>query len=160
GLTGSRRAVRIRALLVAGQITLSLVMLVAAALMIQTMARLESHPLGLRADGLSVIEVQIPRNSAPIRPIYDNVIEKGRSMPGVESAAMTNTWPLSAGFQDDFSIEGVPEPKKDEVAPDSGRQSVTPEYFATVGIPVIAGRIFTGHDREDSQPVAILNQTA
>ncbi|HTA70846.1 MAG TPA: ABC transporter permease [Bryobacteraceae bacterium] len=163
GLTGGRGALRARAALVVGQVALSLVLLVGATLMIETLAHLESHPLGFRIQDISVAEVNIPRGhfagAASTQLLYDRLADKLKTLPGVEAEALSDMGPLSSGFAKRFSIEGQPE-VKDELGPKAGHQAVTPGYFATLGIPISAGRSFTGHDDEKSARVAIVNQTA
>ena len=163
GLTGGRGALRARAALVVGQVALSLVLLVGATLMIETLARLESHPLGFRIQDVSVAEVNIPRGHfagvASTQLLYHHLADKLKTLPGIEAEALSNLGPLTSGFAERFSIEGQPE-VKDDLAPKAGHQEVTPDYFATLGIPISAGRSFTEQDDEKSAKVAIVNQTA
>jgi len=163
GLTGGRGAFRARAALVIGQVALSLVLLVGATLMIETLARLESHPLGFRTEDISVTDVNIPRgrwtDSVSRQLLYDRLVVTLKTVPGTQAAAISNLGPLSSSFGERFSIEGQPE-VKDDLAPKAGHQAVTPAYFATLGIPLLAGRSFTEHDDEQSGKVVIVNQTA
>jgi predicted permease len=162
-LTEGRGAFRARAALVIGQVALSLALLVGAVLMLETLARLESHSLGFRIDDVSVAEVNIPRGRwtepAARQALYDRLVTRLKALPGVETAAISDLGPLSSGFGERFSIEGQPE-VKDELAPKAAHQAVTPGYFATLGIPVLDGRGFTEHDDQNSGKVVIVNQTA
>ena len=163
GLTGGPGAFRARAALVIGQVALSLVLLVGATLMIETLAHLESHPLGFRTEDVSVTDVNVPRgrwtDAVSRQLLYDQLLDRLRTLPGVQASAISDLGPLSSSFDERFSIEGRPE-AKDDLAPKSGHQAVTPAYFATLGIPLLAGRSFTEHDDEKSGKVVILNQTA
>jgi putative ABC transport system permease protein len=163
GLTGGHGAFRARAALVIGQVALSLVLLVGATLIIETLARLESHPLGFRTQDVSVADVNIPRGrwtDAPSRQlVYDQLLDRLKTLPGVQAAAISDLGPLSSGFGEKFSIEGQPE-VKDDLAPKASHQAVTPGFLATLGIPLQAGRSFTEHDDEKSGKVVIVNQTA
>jgi putative ABC transport system permease protein len=163
GLRGGPRAFRARAALVIGQVALSLVLLVGATLMIETLARLESHPLGFRTDHVGVIEVNVPRgrwtDAVSRQLLYDRLVASLKTLSGVESSAISDLGPLSSSFSERFSIEGQPE-VKDDLAPKSGHQAVTPAYFTTLEIPLLAGRDFTEHDDEKSRKVVILNQAA
>jgi predicted permease len=163
GLTRDRGALHTRAALVIGQVALSLVLLVGATLMIETLDRLESHPLGFKTQDVSVADVNIPRgrwtDSASRQLLYDRLVASLRTLPGVETAAISDQAPLSSGFAGIFSIEGQAE-VKDDLAPKAGHQAVTPEYFGTLGIPLLAGRSFTDHDDDKAGKVVILNQTA
>ena len=162
-VTGGRGAFRLRGFLVSGQVALSLVLVVGAALMSQTLARLQSHALGFRTAGITVASVGIPKdrwNNAPARQlIYDRLLDKLKSTTGVEAAAISNSTPLGGGFEERFAIEGRPVPS-DDAAPKAETQSVTPGYFQTLGIPLIAGRSFAEQDSADSNPVAIVNRNA
>ena len=93
-------------------------LVVGAALMTETLVRLESQPLGFRMDGVTVASVEIPKerwNDAQSRRlIYDRLLDKLKTTPGVESAAHQQC--LTAGQADSknrFSIEGQPSPSED-----------------------------------------------
>ena len=163
GLTAGRGALRTRAALVIGQVALSLVLLVGATLMIETLAGLESHPLGFRTEDISVADVNIPRGrwmDAPSRRmLYDRLVAGLQGLPGVQASAISDQGPLSSGFADTFSIQGQAE-VKDDLAPKAGHQAVTPAYFGTLGIPLLAGRSFIEGDDDKSGKVVILNQAA
>jgi putative ABC transport system permease protein len=143
--------------LVSGQVALSLVLLIGAALMTETLFKLESQPLGFRASGVTVASVGIPKQRW--NNVRDRLLDKFRSASGVDSAAITNMTPLGNGYPSRFSIEGQPAPSED-LEPKAGTQSATPGYFQTLGIPLVAGRPFSAHDKSDSNPVVILNRTA
>ncbi len=162
-ISGGLGAIRSRALLVSGQVALSFVLVVGAGLMIETLAHLESQPLGMRIPGVTVASVGIPKqrwNDMRARwLLYDRLLDKLRATPGVENAAISNSGPLAGGFEDRFAIAGRPEPSED-AAPRAGTQSVTSNYFATLGIPQVAGRSFTEWDNEDANRVVIVNRNA
>lgn len=160
-IAGSYGAMRSRGFLVAGQIALSLVLVVGATLLMETLQRLQTYPLGLRVPGITVANVSIPKdrwNNAPLRhQLYDRLIDKLKSLPGVEGAAIINTSPIGGGFEEKLSIEGQPEGTPDR-APKAARKSVTTGYFTTLDIPLLAGRIFNEHDTDKSERVIIVSQ--
>ncbi len=162
-VAGGPAVFRLRGFLVSGQVALSLMLVVGAALMAETLVRLESQPLGFRINGVTLARVGIPKerwNDVPSRRlIYDRLLDKLKSTPGVESAAISNATPLDGAVEDRFSIEGQPMSSEDQI-PKAGTQSVTPGYFRTLDIPLIAGRRFTEQDKEDSNPVVIINRNA
>ena len=162
-VTGTAAAFRLRRVLIAGQVALAMILVVGAGLMTETLAHLVSQPLGLRTQGITVADVAIPKqrwNDVAARlAIYDRVLERLKSTAGVEDAAISNAGPLDGGFAGRFSIAGRPA-ATEEAAPKAATQSVTPDYFSTLGIPLIGGRSFTQHDKEDSTLVVILNQNA
>ncbi len=163
GIAGGRGAFQLRGLLVSGQVALSLVLVVGAALMTQTLERLQSQPLGFRAAGVTVATIAIPKdrwnNPSGRRLVYDQLLRRFDSTSGVEAAAISNTPPLGAGFEDRFAIDGAPAPSED-TAPKAGLQTITRGYFPALGIPLLAGRAFAVEDSPDSTPVAIVNRNA
>jgi putative ABC transport system permease protein len=154
---GGPGASRWRGFLVSGQVALSLVLLIGAALMTETLFKLESQPLGFRATGVTVANVGISKERW--NNVRDRLLDKFKSASGVDSAAITNMTPLGIGAENRFSIESQPAPNED-LEPKAGTQSVTPGYFQTLGIPLVAGRPFSAHDKSDSNPVVILNRHA
>jgi putative ABC transport system permease protein len=97
-------------------------------------------------------------NDARRRAFYDELMRRARSLPGVESAALINNLPLgqsdsSAGFL----VEGAPDPPPGQQF-DGGYRVCTPDYFKTMGAPVVRGREFTEADTADSSHVIIVNR--
>ncbi|HYL77156.1 MAG TPA: ABC transporter permease [Bryobacteraceae bacterium] len=163
GIAGGRAAFRARALMVTGQIALSLVLVVGAALLIETLARLQSQPLGFHVEGVTVAGVHIPKNRwndlASRRLILDRLVDNLKAMPGVRDAAIGNSTPLGGGLEERFSIEGQPEPSE-ESAPKADRQYVTSGYFSTLQIPVLAGRGFQDSGNNSLGKEVVVNQSA
>jgi len=163
GLTGSRATLRSRAFLVSGQLALSLMLVVGAVLLLQTLMRLEAFPLGFRPDGVTVATVEIPKNRwndfAARRVIYDRLIENLRAAPGIQSVAIENSIPLGGSAGDHFEIEGHPE-QREELKPSAGSFTVTPGYFETMSIPVLAGRTLRDSDDNLASKVVVVNQSA
>ena len=160
-IAGSQGAMRSRGLLVAGQIALSLVLVVGAALLMETLSRLQSYPLGLRVSGITVVNISIPKDrwsNVPVRhQLYDRLINEMKSRSGVEGVAISNASPIGGGFEDRLSIEGQPEATP-ERAPKAARKSVSTDYFTTLNIPLISGRLFDDHDTDKSGKVVIVSQ--
>ena len=159
---GSRRSRRTLALLVITEIALALVLLTGGGLMMKSFVGLLRVDIGVRADHLLTFEIALPRaryDQAPkVTDLYRALLERLRATPGVVRAALVNPLPMSGQFSGSgFQI--------DNRAPDqvSGRVSAqylsaSPGYFATAGIPVVAGREFTDADRMGAPPVVIVNQ--
>jgi len=99
-----------------------------------------------------------PNVDAQIR-FYQPVLEQLQREPGVISAAVTNAVPLSASTpnRNPFTIEGRASDDPDK-RPNADVRVVTPDYFKTLGIPLVAGRTFTDLDRKESPAVAIINR--
>ncbi len=160
--TASRGQQRLRACLVAGQVALSLVLLVGAGLFLKSLARLEQVNPGFDPRGVMTGALSLPesRYKEPQKQIafYRAVLERLRSLPGVESAAATAPLPFGGGdAASSFNIGGRPQGPGDP-GPHSDLQWVTPGYFSTMRIPLLSGRVFTEEDREDGLPVVVIDE--
>ena len=160
--TGDRQGERLRTFLVAGQIAMTLVLLIGAGLLIHSFVRLTSVPTGFESSGRDGV-VQTVKVALPER-LYDgpdrihafarDVLDRVRSLPGVKSASLINSAPFQMMFiQGNFEIEGQPEPTLK-----AGTPKIDAGYFSTMGIPVLAGREFTAQDTAAAPKVAILSE--
>ena len=142
------------------QMTLCVVLLVAAGLLIRTLRNLENTPLGLKVDGLVVFGVEPEIKSVPQgRALYRDLIGRLRELPGVESVTiMENRIGSWWSNNSDMMVDG----KLPTVANGSSRtvrsNVVGPGFFATLGVPVLEGRDFTDSDTESSPHVGIINE--
>jgi predicted permease len=146
--------------IVALQMALCVVLLVAAGLLIRTLRNLENTPLGLKVDGLVVFGVKPDIKSlAQGREFYGELIGKLRELPGVESVTIMEER-LGSWWSDnsDMMVDG----KLPEVANGASRtvrsNVVGPEFFTTLGVPVLAGRDFSDSDNATSPHVGIINE--
>ncbi len=147
GATDGSARKHVRGLLVAGEVTLALVLLVGAALMGRTMLRLTAVDAGFRVDHLAVATVSLagtPHAKAEARdPMFQRVRDRLASLPGVTSASAINHLPLAGDMWTlGYTVEGRP------AAPPGERTGavyriVTPGYFATMELRLEAGREFT-----------------
>jgi putative ABC transport system permease protein len=160
--TGDRQGERLRTLLVAGQIAMTLVLLIGAGLLIHSFVRLTSVSPGFDSSGsdgvVQTVRVTLPERlyAAPERSqaFARSVLERVRHLPGVKSASVINSAPFHMMFiQSDFDIEGQPRP-----ALFAGMPKVEAGYFATMGIPLRAGRDFTAQVSADAPKVAIISE--
>jgi putative ABC transport system permease protein len=160
--TGDRQGERMRTLLVATQIAMTLVLLIGAGLLIHSFVRLSSVSPGFESRGsdgvVQVVRVRLPERlyAEPerIQAFARDVLDRIRYLPGVTSASLINSAPFAMMFiQDSFEIEGQPKPSRD-----AGRPKVGAGYFKTMGIPLRAGREFTERDTADSLKVAIVSE--
>ena len=161
GGAGSRRALNA---MVTAQMALTVVLLIGAGLMIKTLIRLRAEPLGFRAENVSVakltLSAEVASQANQLNSLYDRVLEKVAAIPGAQSAAITNAWPLLAGPNTSCvldAIEGQGEPPPDNV-PRCGGTTVTPDYFSTLSIPLFWGRAFSAHDDERAEQVVIIDE--
>jgi putative ABC transport system permease protein len=154
---------RLRSLLVVSEIALSLMLLIGAGLFMRSFAALLKSDPGFNPEGVLTANLNLPAakyKDAPQRAaFYNDLVQRVKSLPGVQSAAVVNYIPLGgSNSSEDFLIEGAPEPKAGEE--NDGRYRVcTPGYFQTMGISVLKGRGFTDQDKAGSVPVVIVNET-
>ena len=158
--SGTRAATRFRGLLVTSQIALSMTLLVAAGLFIRSLVNVNKVELGLDAENLFSFIVAPGQNgygTEQSRILYERVGEELTALPGV-SAVSGSVVPLLTGsnWANDVSVEGF------ESGPDVDANSrfngVGAGYFATLGIPLLAGREFTTADDAGAPRVAVVNQ--
>ncbi len=160
--TGDRQGERLRTLLVAAQIAMTLVLLVGAGLLIHSFMRLTSVSPGFESSGrdgvLQIVKVTLPERlySEPerIHAFARDVLDRARQLPGVTSASVINSVPFGLMFiQGDFDVEGQPKPKLF-----AGTPKIDAGYFKTMGIPLLAGRDFTAGDTAAAPKVAIVSE--
>jgi putative ABC transport system permease protein len=168
----------LRSGLVTLQIALALVLLIGAGLMINSFVRIQNSQLGMDPHGLLTFDFRFPVSmmkrvsifrgtgyweiSPVIDQTLDRVLEQVRSVPGVISAAGSSAPPLQGARGMDFLIEGRPAPQRAGAgAPGQSAPyiAVTPNYFATLKIPLLRGRDFTDRDNDAGTPVIIINES-
>jgi predicted permease len=160
GLTGGHH--RLRSALVVVQVAVALVLLVGAGLLIRSFDRLLDINPGFDARNLVTISTQVPTTSrAPEqrKAMYELMRDRLRSVPGVLDVAAASRLPMGGmNLGSALFIEGKSTPG--EQGPDVEYRVATPNYFATMGIPLRSGRVFD--ERDDAAPagVVIVNQTA
>jgi putative ABC transport system permease protein len=162
GATASVRTNRTRGLLMIVEVALALVLLVGAGLLIQSFVRLQQVALGFDPRDVLTFNVAVPTDSttAPqqIATFYQQLTERLKALPGVVNASVVFQLPLSgSGATTGLTIEGGPAHPSDR--PNAVIHMVDPEYFRTMGIPLVKGRTFTERDVLNSAPVLIINNT-
>jgi predicted permease len=147
-------------IMVALQMTLCLVLLVGAGLLIRTLRNLENTPLGMKVDGLVVFGVKPNIPSIPEgRIFYRNLLDKLRPLPGVESVTIMEER-LGSWWSDnsDMMVDG----RLPDVASGASRtvrsNVAGPDFFTTLGVPILAGRDFADSDTAASPHVGIVNE--
>jgi putative ABC transport system permease protein len=162
GDSGGRK--RMQGALIIAQVAVSVVLLVGAALLLASFYRLQKVETGYRSDGVLSAEIygnfsRYPNINAQ-RKLYLPLIERLQQQPGVNSVAVTNAVPLGGGAPGTtrFEIEGRPmdDPER---APTTDLRIASSQYFQTIGIPLINGRVFNDLDNEESMRVAVINKS-
>jgi predicted permease len=155
----SRERHHISQVLVAGQVTLSMVLLAGAGLMIQSLLRLASEPLVLRPDHVLTAQVALPPAAyaklSQRSTFYQNLIEHLGTLPGVDGVALcSSVLGYENGHSSELSISGKRPIENLEAV---SREEISNDYFRVLGIPLLQGRQFDSRDREGSTAVAIVN---
>ena len=174
GQAGATPPNRLGRTLVVAQVTLSVLLLCGAALFLRTLHNLNTVPSGFDRDGVLTMQVEAtvpgrtvtPKTPAEFRAdharlgaIWSGFIERVHEVPGVSSAAASIMNPL-IGWHRGVAIAIQGPSQGAEKDRGIGINEVTDRYFETMGIRLLAGRLFTPRDRFDSPGVAILNETA
>ena len=159
-LGGYRRS-RLRNTLVVAQVALSLVLLVAAGLVVRSLQHAQVMSPGFNPDHVVTLTMSLSSqgyDETKGKQFQQQVIDRVSHLPGVKSAATTDILPLSLGSLDSYVfIEGAP-PTRGAQTPYALNSRVSPGYFQTMEIPLIAGRVFTERDREDAPRIVVINE--
>jgi putative ABC transport system permease protein len=152
---------RLQNVLVTGQVALSLVLLICAGLLLKSLDRTSAVDPGFDLRNGLVVSVNLgfsQHDETEGRSFYRQLFDRIESLPGVESASAAAFVPFGQGHgRHDVTVDGY-EPKPDEFMVPL-RNMVDAHYFETMGIPIVRGRGFDEWDREDSKPVALVNET-
>jgi predicted permease len=158
-----RHAGRMRRVLVVAEIAVTVVLLAGAGLLARSFAGLQRVDPGFRVDGLLVLriapDVTRYRGQAVI-DYYGRVFEAIRELPGVVAVAATTFLPMSPIGQDFYRPYWPDGPRPDgTVVPVANVRMTTPGYFATLGLPLAAGREFSARDDASATAVVIVNES-
>jgi len=160
GTTGDRRTRALRQAIVTGQIALAVLLLVGAGLLIRSVLALQGRSFGFEPDGITTAQIGLPRDRyatpAQAAEFLRRLVAETAALPGVQSAAVINTLPLT-GFNA-MRPHFLPgrQPAQDRFAE---FRVVSPDYFRTMQIPLRRGRVFDDSDRTGAQEVVIVNET-
>jgi putative ABC transport system permease protein len=148
-----------RAALVVAEVALTLVLLVGAGLLIRSLWRVMRIDPGFNPESALTMQVSLPESeyggSARKIAFYRQLLERLKSVPGVEATGMVNNLPMGGvNINGQFGVAGRP---RDQYGY-AGYRVVSPDYFRAMNIPLRTGRYFTDQDGESSEPVAIISQ--
>jgi putative ABC transport system permease protein len=145
--------------LVIGQVAFACVLLTGAGLLTRTFRALENEPLGFNPNHLLMVGIKLPglkyHEPSDQAKFYQELLEKVERLPGVKAAAIDDDVPFS-GFrsQESFAVTGQPQPRHGE-EPSAETHCISPDYFRTMGIPLLRGRSF-GRDDVLGKPLVIM----
>jgi predicted permease len=162
GFAGGGLQSRLRAWLVSGQIAFALVLLANASLLLRSFVRLSGEQPGFNPTGVQTVRFSLPQTGYPDVPtmvhFYDQLHSRASTINGIKSDALISILPLapkSISFIH-FTRPDRP-PARPEDTPSTNYRIVTPDYFRTMGIPLLDGRNFTDADDATRPPVAIVS---
>jgi putative ABC transport system permease protein len=163
GSTEGGRPQLIRNALVVLEVALALVLLVGAGLITKSFMRLQQVDIGFNPDKALTVSVSLPKTKYPEQhqraAFFEQLIEKVKSLPGVQSVGATALLPLS--YEDligSFVIQGRAPLPPGTIQP-TNYYSVSTDYFTAMGIPLLQGRFFTERDLVNAPPVVVINET-
>ena len=169
GASAAPETARARRTLVAVEVALSVVLVVGAGLLVHSLWKLQRVDPGFRTENVLRASFALPASRYPqsfdVYPRWAEVtgfqrelLERARELPGVRSAALASNHPLAPGFTNSFVIEG----REDEAADQAEIpiRAVSPEYFATLGVPLLRGRLLAPRDGAEAPAVLLLNEAA
>ena len=154
---------RLFSTLIALEVGFAFLLLVGSGLMIRSLVRLQQEDHGFRPDHVLTLRVPVGTLTQP-RPTgkydtrlrqmayYREILERVKTVPGVKAAAIVNNLPLS-GINSSLNLSGT-----DGQSQPTSARTISPQYFAAMGIPLIAGRVFADSDQTGAPDVAIINE--
>jgi putative ABC transport system permease protein len=156
------RGKRLRSSLVIVEVATSFTLLIGAGLLINSFFHLRNLDPGFRADHLLALNVDGSEARYPDAQrrtaFFDEVKRRMQTLPGVQSVAVAGNLPFTYnGDSTNIAVQGVPDPPIDEW-PDVIYRTVGPEYFATMGIPLVRGRDFSDQDTLGRAPVVVISE--
>ena len=162
GVVGGGGRAWVRSGLVVMQVSLSFVLLVGAGLLLQSLQKIRNTSPGFSTRNVldtTVNLVPAGYDAPRAQSFQDELLQRVKTLPGVESAAFARMTPLSYGSFSStvIAVDGYQPPPEEQ--PTVEYNEVGPEYFATMGIPLMSGREFTRADDEKAALVAVVNET-
>jgi predicted permease len=161
GNSESGRSRYLRGVLVAGQIALCVSLLAGAGLLARSLWAMTAAPLGFRSAGVLTVALELPRASyasaAARRQFIDQYEERLRALPGVTGVAATGELPTRVQNHNEFSPANLPHTTENR--PVALYSTVSDDYFRTLGIPLLDGRVFGPEDLPEGNPAVVVTQS-
>jgi predicted permease len=153
---------RVRSVLVVGQVALSVVLLVGAALLVQSFARLRSVDPGFRTKSLLTAEIGLPRSEYDLEArtrFFQELLDRTRALPGVEEVGLISQLPMRDPGNNVPAWNPENPPSDASQLQAAYQRIVMPGYFDAMDIPVVAGRDVADTDADGAVPVVLINET-
>ncbi|HYW73187.1 MAG TPA: ABC transporter permease, partial [Pyrinomonadaceae bacterium] len=153
---------RLRSGLVMTEIALAVVLLVGAGMLLKSLLRVLQTDPGFNPENILTMTVVLPaekytESNSQIN-FEDQMQQRLRTLPGVASVGTVNLLPLQPGNTTRVTVEGDPIPPPGQ-EPEANIRTVSDDYFRTLGVPLVAGRMFDASDKANGQPVVIIGKT-
>jgi macrolide transport system ATP-binding/permease protein len=156
---GKRGGLRLRQTLIAGEVALTVLLLAGSGLLVHTLIHLETLPPGFNPEGVMTAKASLEdaryHDAAAFRTLLSEGTAAMRQIPGVQNAAVGLSLPFERALNDGVTLNDGKEAGQQD---STDVTYVTPGYFSTLQMPLIAGRVFVDGDGPDTQPVAVVNQ--
>ena len=161
-VTTGPEGTRMRGVLVAGEVALTVALLVCTGLLVRSVGNLQGVDPGFTADGVLVQRMSAPRDRYPdaasVEGVYETLRQNLVATPGVGAVALSNLYPFSRTNWEMEFRDPARWPAEDP--PSVLYTASTPEYFDVFSIRLLQGRLFTDADRFDTEPVVVIDETA
>jgi putative ABC transport system permease protein len=159
--SGSVPGHRAKSLLVVSEVALALILVVGSGLLIQSFRRLQAVDPGFNADNAIAMQISPPESRYPetehISTFYRTLLEQLETVPGISSVGAATGLPMRGRIRFSFSVVGRPAVPGSQ-QPSADFRTVSPDYFRTMGIPLLRGRGFTSGDDARAPSVVIINE--
>jgi predicted permease len=153
-----------RGALVVSEVALALMLTIGSFLLVKSLTGLQQRHPGFAAEHVLTMKMSLPEarygNGEALARVAERMEERLRALPGVQSAAITLSFPLQMGADMPFIIQGEYKPGTNEGVGEALYRPVGPDYFQAFQIPLRRGRRFDARDRRGALPVAMVNETA
>lgn len=161
GSVGRGKSMWSRSLLLTAEVALSLVLLLGAGLLLRSLVAQQNTELGFAAGGRTAFTLSLPPANYPADRVVqamDQLAEKFAALPGVEKVARLSALPVGTAENTFNFLRPDQPPPPPGQTPVARHQSADADYFAVMGIPVLAGRAFTAAYRAGAPPVVIISK--
>jgi putative ABC transport system permease protein len=166
---GGRERTRLRSVLVVAEFALAVMLAIAAALLTRSFWRLNQVDAGFQTAGVLKAEYQLPPSRYPVNfsrfpdfkemhAFTHRLIDRVKPLPGVQSVAVAGNHPLDPGFTNSFVVVGREAEARNW--PEISIRRVTPDYFRTMAVPLVKGRLIGEADGTFAPPVLLVNEAA
>jgi putative ABC transport system permease protein len=151
----------VRSGLLVAEVALSIVLLVGAALLLRSFAKLIDVNPGFQPERVLAFRVSLPATTYPEEhnrvQFFDRLLEHLDALPEVTAAGMVQTLPMRGGYVLSFAVQGRPASTPGN-EPSANHRVISPDYFRTLGIPLLRGRTFTADDADKTPMVAVVDE--